>query len=137
MLNKLKSLRNNQGFMKYFQNTSWLLGEKILRMFVEAVGQYAVAVKLSAIWYFIPVTISASLFPAIINAKKQNEKLYNEGLQKLYDMMAWLAIAITTLIAQFIASYFFNLFNKKLRHTFLLQTNAILLPFRKLGVKFE
>ena len=34
MIEKLKSLRNHQGFMKYFKNTSWLFGEKILRMIV-------------------------------------------------------------------------------------------------------
>jgi len=34
MIQKLKSLKNNQGFMKYFKNTSWLFGEKILRMVV-------------------------------------------------------------------------------------------------------
>lgn len=34
MIAKLKSLRSHQGFMRYFQNTSWLFGEKILRMFV-------------------------------------------------------------------------------------------------------
>jgi hypothetical protein len=35
MINKLKSLQNNQGFMKYFKNTSWLFGEIILNMIVE------------------------------------------------------------------------------------------------------
>ncbi len=34
MINKLKSLKNHQGFMKYFKNTSWLFMEKILRMTV-------------------------------------------------------------------------------------------------------
>jgi O-antigen/teichoic acid export membrane protein len=34
MLERLKSLRNHQGFMKYFKNTSWLFGEKVLRMVV-------------------------------------------------------------------------------------------------------
>lgn len=34
MINKLKLLKNNRGFMKYFKNTSWLFGEKILRMIV-------------------------------------------------------------------------------------------------------
>jgi len=34
MLNKLNTLKQNQGFMKYFKNTSWLFGEKILRMVV-------------------------------------------------------------------------------------------------------
>jgi len=60
----------------------------------EAVGQYAAAVKISEAWYFIPMVISSSLFPAIINAKKKSEKLYYERLQKLYDLMVWMAIAI-------------------------------------------
>ena len=34
MINTLKSLKKHQGFMKYFRNTSWLFGEKILRMVV-------------------------------------------------------------------------------------------------------
>jgi O-antigen/teichoic acid export membrane protein len=29
---KLNELKNNPGFIKYFKNTSWLLGEKILRI---------------------------------------------------------------------------------------------------------
>lgn len=32
MINKIKTLKNHQGFMKYFKNTSWLFAEKILRM---------------------------------------------------------------------------------------------------------
>lgn len=34
MITKLKYLQNHQGFMKYFKNTSWLFGEKILRLIV-------------------------------------------------------------------------------------------------------
>jgi O-antigen/teichoic acid export membrane protein len=60
----------------------------------EAVGQYAVAVRLSEVWYFIPMVISSSLFPAIVNAKKISKELYYERLQKLYDLMVWMAIAI-------------------------------------------
>lgn len=60
----------------------------------EAVGQYAAAVRISEAWYFIPVVISSSLFPAIINAKKQSEELYYKRLQRLYDLMVWLAIAV-------------------------------------------
>ena len=59
-----------------------------------AVGNYAVAVKLSEVWYFIPMAITSSVFPAIINAKKVSEKLYYGRLQKLYDLMTWLAIGI-------------------------------------------
>jgi len=60
----------------------------------SAVGQYAAAVRLSEAWYFIPMVISSSLFPAIVNAKKISEELYYERLQKLYDLIVWLAIAI-------------------------------------------
>jgi O-antigen/teichoic acid export membrane protein len=34
MITKLRTLKSHVGFMKYFRNTSWLFGEKILRMFV-------------------------------------------------------------------------------------------------------
>ncbi len=60
----------------------------------EAVGQYAAAVRISEAWYFIPMVIASSLFPAIINAKKQSEELYHARLQKLYNLMVWMAIAI-------------------------------------------
>jgi O-antigen/teichoic acid export membrane protein len=63
-------------------------------MNAEAVGQYAAAVRLSEAWYFIPMVIASSLFPAIINAKKISEELYYARLQKLYDLMVWMAIAI-------------------------------------------
>jgi len=33
-MQRLKALKSHQGFMKYFKNTSWLFGEKILRMIV-------------------------------------------------------------------------------------------------------
>jgi len=60
----------------------------------EAVGQYAAAVRLSEAWYFIPMVISSSLFPAIINAKKISKELYYKRLQTLYDLMVWMAIFI-------------------------------------------
>ncbi len=58
------------------------------------VGLYSAAVRLSEVWYFIPAIITTSLFPSIINAKKISEKLYYTRLQRLYTLMAWLAIAI-------------------------------------------
>lgn len=60
----------------------------------EAVGQYSAAVRISEVWYFIPMVISNSLFPAIVNAKKQSEELYYARLQRLYDLMVWISIAI-------------------------------------------
>ena len=63
-------------------------------MNAEAVGQYAAAVRLSEVWYFIPMVIASSLFPAIINAKKVSKELYYARLQKLYGLMVWMAIAV-------------------------------------------
>lgn len=60
----------------------------------EAVGIYSAATQISEIWYFIPMTIMASVFPAIIDAKKQGEIIYYERLQRLYDLMVWLSVLI-------------------------------------------
>ncbi len=77
----------------------------------EQVGLYAAAVRLSEAWYFIPMAISTSLFPAIISAKKQSEELYYQRLQKLYDLMVWVAIAIalpTTFLTPLIISLLYG-----------------------------
>jgi len=59
-----------------------------------SVGQYAAAMRISGAWYFIPIIIVASFFPAIVNAKKQSDELYYSRLQKLYNLMAWVPIAV-------------------------------------------
>ena len=59
-----------------------------------AVGYYSAAVRLSEAWYFVPTVIGASLFPAILNAKKIDNDLYYSRLQNLYDLMFILALLI-------------------------------------------
>jgi len=61
---------------------------------VEAVGYYSTAVRLCEAWYFIPVTLCNSIFPAIVNAKNVSTEFYNNRMQKLYDLLTWLAIGI-------------------------------------------
>lgn len=63
------------------------------------VGLYAAAVRLSEAWYFVPVIITASLFPAILNAKKLNPKLYNERLQRLYTIMIYSAVGVALTVS--------------------------------------
>jgi O-antigen/teichoic acid export membrane protein len=60
----------------------------------EAVGYYSAAVRLCEAWYFIPVTLCNSIFPAIVNAKNVSEEFYNNRMQKLYDILTWMAIGI-------------------------------------------
>ena len=71
----------------------------------KAVGVYAAAVKLCEAWYFVPAVVTASLFPAIIEARKKSEKLYDERVQKLYDLMVWTSVAVaipTSLLADWV-----------------------------------
>lgn len=77
----------------------------------SAVGNYAVAVRLAEAWYFVPVAITMSLFPAILNAKNQSNELFYQRLQKLYDFMIWLAIAValpTTFISDWLVNILFG-----------------------------
>lgn len=60
----------------------------------KEVGIYSAAVRLSEIWYFLPTIIASSIFPAIIQAKQQDQKHYHMRLQQFYTVMVWMAISI-------------------------------------------
>ena len=60
----------------------------------EAVGQYAAAVRISEAWYFIPMVIASSLFPAIINAKRISKDIYEARIQNLYSTIVWVTVVI-------------------------------------------
>ena len=61
---------------------------------VGAVGVYSVAARISEVWYFVPTIIAASVFPALIASRERNEAEYYARLQRLFDLLVWLAIAI-------------------------------------------
>jgi len=61
---------------------------------IREVGNYAAAAKVSSIWYFLPTAICSSVFPAIIRAKERSKQEYYSRLQQLYDLVAWISIAI-------------------------------------------
>lgn len=63
------------------------------------VGIYSAAVRLSEAFYFIPVLVCSSLFPAILNAKKVSDELYMIRMQRLYTLMIWLAVIIAVPIS--------------------------------------
>ncbi|TRV50916.1 MAG: flippase [Microcystis panniformis Mp_MB_F_20051200_S6D] len=60
----------------------------------QAVGNYGAAVRFSEIWYFIPMAVCSSVFPAILRAKQRSGEEYYARLQQLYDLMAWMALSI-------------------------------------------
>lgn len=113
LIKKSKDLRIKLTFKKqiayYLLNDSWpvILSGIVISIYMRvdqviikqllntsAVGQYAAAVRLSEAWYFIPMVISTSLYPALINAKKNSKAIYLDRLQKLYDLMTWMAIIV-------------------------------------------
>ena len=67
----------------------------------EEAGQYAVAARLSEAWYFIPMTIVASVYPSILNAKSRSETEYQRRILSLYSLMFYMALSISLLIGFF------------------------------------
>ena len=74
----------------------------------KEVGLFSAAVRLSEVWYFVPVIITNSIFPAIASAKKVSNSLYMQRLLRISTLMTWLAVAIA-LPVSFFASSIINL----------------------------
>lgn len=77
-----------------------ILGEK-------EVGIYSAAIRLSEVWYFVPVLVTNSLYPSLINARKINEELYLSRFRKLLTFLIWtniLVATLTTLLSQWIVA---------------------------------
>ena len=82
--------------MVYMRIDQIMLGQMLGN---EAVGIYTAAVRISEVWYFIPMIIVSSVFPTIIEAKKnQNEELYYKRFQDIYNLMVLLALIIALTI---------------------------------------
>ncbi len=60
----------------------------------KEVGLFSAAARLTEAWYFVPMAITNSLFPAIASAKKISEEFYYARLQRLYTFLVWTAIGI-------------------------------------------
>jgi PST family polysaccharide transporter len=60
----------------------------------EAVGTYAAAARLSEVWYFVPIAIAASVFPAMVRAHAGDRRAFDGWMGRLYDLMVALALPI-------------------------------------------
>ena len=81
--------------MIYMRVDQIMLGEIVGN---EAVGIYSAALRISEIWYMIPMVIVASVFPAISKSKNVSNTKYIYQLQRLYDLMVACGITIAILI---------------------------------------
>lgn len=64
-----------------------------------AAGAYATVVMFSEALNFVPGAIVASLFPAILNAKRDDKQRYMKRVQNLYDLMIWLSLSFAIFIS--------------------------------------
>lgn len=88
--------------MIYMRIDQVMLGQMLNN---SAVGIYSAAIKISEVWYFIPMAIASSIFPSIIKVKQESEVLYRKRMQQLYDLMSLIGITvalITTFVAPFV-----------------------------------
>lgn len=65
----------------------------------KEVGIYSAAAKISEAWYFIPVAIITSVFPAIIHARKTDLARYNKRLENLYDLLVFISLPVAMIIS--------------------------------------
>jgi PST family polysaccharide transporter len=60
-----------------------------------AAGVYAAAVKLSEVWYFLPVALGSSLLPALLRARAAGRAAYGVRLQQYFDLSAAIAYGLS------------------------------------------
>ncbi|MGV3764436.1 flippase [Parapedobacter sp.] len=124
--NRLVNWRFDRATAKYLLHYSWplafssvaiILYMKIDQLMLDAYlgkavfGVYDTVVKLSEGWYFVPMAIVTALFPAIMNARRDDPARYRRRLQHLYELMTMVSVAIaavTTVAAPFIYRMFYS-----------------------------
>lgn len=92
----------------------------------EKLGVYSTVVTYSESWYFIPVALSAALFPAIMNFKKNDEKLYKKRMGNLYELMVVMSVSIAlivTLIAPHLYAFLYSSRPEFLQGSIILQVH--------------
>jgi O-antigen/teichoic acid export membrane protein len=72
------------------------------------VGIYSAAVKLSEVWYFLPVAFVTSFFPSLVKVSRIDSDGYKRKLQKLFDFLFILAL-VPSIAITFLAGYLINL----------------------------
>ena len=64
----------------------------------KEVGIYSAAVRVSEMWYFIPVIIATSVFPYIVSLKKNSQELYYARIQYFYNVMTLIGLSAAIII---------------------------------------
>ncbi|WP_198597269.1 flippase [Gracilimonas amylolytica] len=103
-INKVKELLG-EGWMlmlgAIFAMVYLKIDQIMLRWIVGAdeVGIYSVAARISEAWYFIPTIIVSSIFPKLLELKKENPEKFHRRLQQLFNFLFLIALGLAILIS--------------------------------------
>ncbi|HVW94738.1 MAG TPA: flippase [Mucilaginibacter sp.] len=112
--NDIRDWKYNNKITGYLLKNSWPLAfsailvtiymkidQVMIPMYVKTsqLGIYMNAASLSENWYFIPVAIVTSVFPAIMHARKTDTERYYKRLQNMYDLMVVLSVSIALMMS--------------------------------------
>jgi len=78
------------------------IGQVMLGNMVDekTLGIYSAAVRLTELWFFIPMAIASSVFPALVRShEKDGDEVYRKRMQLFYDVMAGIAYMIVIPLA--------------------------------------
>lgn len=64
----------------------------------RSLGIYSAAVKISEVWYFVPTTIAASLYPVFVAAKEKSEAEYYQRFFLTFRVFVFLTLAFAIII---------------------------------------
>ncbi len=67
----------------------------------HSVGLYSAAIRISEIWYFIPLAIVSSVSPSLIEARKTSAPLYQARLERIYCLLFLLSLTAALCITLF------------------------------------
>ncbi|MEM9540535.1 MAG: flippase [Cyanobacteria bacterium P01_E01_bin.42] len=76
-----------------------------------AVGIYSAAVKISEMWYFVPIAIINSVYPSIVQGKDLGDRIYYGRIQKLFGIVVLVGYAAaipTTFLSSFVVNLIYG-----------------------------
>lgn len=78
----------------YLKIDQIMLGQMVS---AQEVGLYAVAARLSEVWYFFPTALVVSYFPRLLQHRDQDSARYDRQLQQLNDLLFGCALIVAVL----------------------------------------
>ena len=95
LLDSWPAILSGLAIMVYMRIDQIMIGS----MMTEAdVGVYSVAVKLSEVWYVIPLAITQSVMPSIVSARKSQNGSYEQRLIGLIALLFWSSFIVAILV---------------------------------------